>query len=280
MNDRGLGVVIAVQNEQAANPHGWKFGWTVRSTNFVVRGGIGPIASNEAFQFVTIQDSDPFVGLSHPYYYSATNAPDRVMLPGKYLFSWRFDMGPWCEFNDKYSALYVFQSEQFPVSACFSSCRTEGVPMGIKTDYSSISQLPSRKLLTPDVGRSLGKVISRGSFTIEVADDAPFPEVAGTCGSVAGAVNIVSTTTSRHYDRVQRTTSTNTCAMTASVTDALDVCRATLQPTHAASISQFMTWVSGAKATGAATSGGIPQPALLARAWLCILVLGSIAFLW
>ncbi|KAK1759926.1 hypothetical protein QBC47DRAFT_438218 [Echria macrotheca] len=106
--NRGLGVVIAVQNEPIAGPHKWRFDWTVSSTTPGLFADTGSIGVPQSFyQPGYPLQQNPFVGLSHFPIYS-TDKPDKPMLAGEYIFEWVFSIGPWCEFDADQSRTYSF----------------------------------------------------------------------------------------------------------------------------------------------------------------------------
>jgi hypothetical protein len=215
--DRGLGVVITVQNKDVADTYGWKLAWKVTSTavnaigvlDFAAFGDIGAPQSYEPSY--VIDGGDPYIALSHSFIYSGTGKTSQPMPPGDYRFSWNFTIGPWCESFDNTS------------------------------EY--------------DAQRHVGD----GSFSISVADDAPWPAFTHTdCASVAGQVSFASTAVWSPPAYINPTAPL-LCVATASVTDPPNPCRVTVKAAQAASISSIMTW-SGSPRSSAAPALTVPEP--------------------
>ncbi|KAK5652327.1 hypothetical protein OQA88_10677 [Cercophora sp. LCS_1] len=209
--DRGLGVVIAVQNKAAGDPAQWRFDWTVIPAQdsphrFGDSGSIGfPERTDPSYPLST---DDPFIGLTHPYLYKNTDKPSEPMPPGDYTFAWRFTIGPWCE------VLTVPRSREYAAT----------------------------------------HLVHKGSFNITVAEDAAWPDLRPTgCAEVAGQVSFTA------YDAAvtgwMSFDETWTCALTASVTETPEPCRATLGAEQASMVSSIMTWTALPTGTGGESTG-------------------------
>ncbi|KAK3369384.1 hypothetical protein B0T24DRAFT_596132 [Lasiosphaeria ovina] len=123
--DTGLAVIIAVQNKAVGDPHKWRFDWTVSSTTRTSSGLLtfadtGSIGTPQSFYqpAVTVQDGDPFIGVSLTFVPS-TGKPLKPMPPGDYVFAWTFSIGPWCEFEDRsrtYSISWPINNGSFQIT--------------------------------------------------------------------------------------------------------------------------------------------------------------------
>ena len=217
--DRGLAVLVAIQNRHLGDPADWRFEWTaMRLTpdrpRFFVGGAVSASGTNirgSVTHPLNQSASDPYLALSHPYIEPATDKPsNHPTPPGEYEFTWNVQIGPWCE------VLAVPRSKEY----------------------------------------SSNHFVSRGRFNFTVAEDALWPVLAKTpagekdsCASVAGQVSFTAYNTmvpawDTRYDEPY-----GPCAMTASVTDAPAPCQATVNAEQAARVSSIMTWVDGPTAT-------------------------------
>jgi len=101
---RLLAIVVAVQNKAIGDSHGWRFDWTVSSVSAVgkaIYADSGKISTPQGglYTAVTIQDGDPFIGISNALRSDNGTTPvSKPMPPGDYHFEWVFSVGPWCEF--------------------------------------------------------------------------------------------------------------------------------------------------------------------------------------
>ncbi|KAK0737968.1 hypothetical protein B0T18DRAFT_394346 [Schizothecium vesticola] len=156
--DRGLAVIVAIQNRQHGDPADWRFEWTaMRLTpdrpRFFVGGAVSASGTNirgSVTHPLNQSASDPYLALSHPYIEPGTDKPTtHPTPPGEYEFTWNVQIGPWCE------VLAVPRSREY----------------------------------------SSNHFVSRGRFNFTVAEDAPWPVLTKTtagegdsCASVAGQV--------------------------------------------------------------------------------------------
>ncbi|KAH8671562.1 hypothetical protein BX600DRAFT_459288 [Xylariales sp. PMI_506] len=103
-NDTGLPVIVALQNPETAWSHGWVVSWSLQSGTEPTGGvplmfgdNTGSIGNySNGYTPVTLQQTGPYIGLSHSYWYASANP----IAPGEYTFSWSFTIGPWCNISD------------------------------------------------------------------------------------------------------------------------------------------------------------------------------------
>ena len=225
--DRGIAVVIAVQNKRATERYGWHFDWEVRSVKsdpsgkylyqYLDLGGIGEKDDGLYPTFDIQDDGNLYVGLTHSYLY-ANGKPNKPMPPGEYIFSWKIKTGP----------------------TCYSSSGSFSV---------------------------VGDVFGSGTFNLSVADDAPWPDFAPMapatttrCASLAGQASF-SGTGSYITNWTSPTTTPLACGVTETVTETPDPCRATVGREQARSISSIMTWVDEVPVTQSSATQTGPESA-------------------
>ncbi|KAK5659461.1 hypothetical protein OQA88_662 [Cercophora sp. LCS_1] len=229
--DRGIGVVVAVQNKHAAERFGWNFSWQVRShanrtesegrSVYFSLGGFGSKDTIDAHHVIQ-NDDDVYIGLTHDYLYTGSNLPDDAIPPGDYTFSWRVQTGPTC-WDDERSRGY----------------------------------------------NAIGDTFGGGSFNFSVVDDAPWPNLKPSpCASAAGLVSFAPTA-GEIVSWVVPTTTPLACGTLQSVTETANPCRVTVGPEQAKRISSIMTWVERAPPvtrTGTESSTSSPTGTSASRA--------------
>ena len=137
-NDLGMAAVVAVQNVEEAWKHKWFFTWMM-CTNQTDRPGFrwcefsGDGDSYSGNDPVVLQESGPYIGLSHSYWYKGSKTPV-IVHPGVYLFEWAFSIGPWCAFGeDPWFESYAYQKQIS--SGSFNVTVAEDAPLpALKTD--------------------------------------------------------------------------------------------------------------------------------------------------
>ncbi|KAK3315654.1 hypothetical protein B0H66DRAFT_347875 [Apodospora peruviana] len=239
--DRGIAVVVAVQNKLAAHRYGWRLEWQARSPEhdptgnfwkFVSFGNIGSVEGKLGiYARHDLQDSDDlYIGLTHQYLYSGTGdqsgavgLPSKPMPSGEYIFSWHVSTGPTCG-NESGNSF-------------------------------------------------LGTWVGEGNFTFTVADDAPWPDLKPTpCAAVAAQASFNATGSSL-VSWVIPTSTPKACWATKTATESADPCRVTLSPEQARKVSSIMTWVEGAPVTtgdpSGSSSGSSATPANTMASYSC-----------
>ncbi|KAH8591535.1 hypothetical protein B0O99DRAFT_632321 [Bisporella sp. PMI_857] len=242
LNDRGMAVLIALQNPSFTWNNTWSFTWQL-VTSPALSAALGTtwqtagIDTNhdifmegetaKGLHPIALQSS-PYIGLSHEYWPFTENSTAAAKLPGPgvYDFTWMFEIGPWCAFYPQEPA----------------------TTLGASQWWSS-------------------RQVRNGSFPVTLLDPkdaaATYPALpTETCGGVfAAAVSVESTTTwSRSW--VTRP-SDYVCAVTASVTESAEPCAVTLDAALAGSVRSIMAWTtaSGAvKTSGTSLGTDAPQP--------------------